>query len=73
MIFSFQVRPWEELTALETFLDLEHFLTEDKFVFNEEKGFYCITQLPSDASEQWAELIGDDGIKGIKNNKYGNG
>ena len=30
------------LKNTESFLGIEHFITRDKFAFNEEKGFYCL-------------------------------
>jgi len=33
--------PWIELGKLETFLGVEHQLSQDNFYFNKTKGFYC--------------------------------
>ena len=39
---EFKHNPVEVLTKVEQFLGLEHYISADKFVFNNEKGFYCI-------------------------------
>ena len=39
---NFVHNPMEELQKLEKFLGFKPYITEDKFVFNEERGFYCI-------------------------------
>ena len=35
-------RPWEELEKVESFLGLDHKLTNDFFYFNETRGFFCV-------------------------------
>ena len=39
---KFAANPVEELNKAETFIGLEHAITEDNFYFNTEKRFYCI-------------------------------
>ncbi len=34
--------PWQELERIQDFLGLEREITRDSFVFNQEKGFYCM-------------------------------
>ena len=36
------LRPFEEMEKVETFLGLRHYLSDDHFVFDRKKGFYCI-------------------------------
>ena len=36
--------PWEEFEALEDFLGLEHELNHERFIFNETKGFFCMSK-----------------------------
>lgn len=38
-------KPWQVLYKVETFLGLEHLIGQQHFVYNEEKGFYCIKSL----------------------------
>ncbi|OWF38183.1 heparan sulfate glucosamine 3-O-sulfotransferase 1-like [Mizuhopecten yessoensis] len=35
--------PFEEVHAVEKFLGLPHFITQDRFVFSDQKGFYCMS------------------------------
>ena len=38
--------PWEEMGKMEAFLGLPpHFAEEAKFYFDEEKGFFCLTEI----------------------------
>ena len=39
---DFKYHPAKVLRQVEDFLGLEHFITPEHFVWNEEKGFYCI-------------------------------
>ena len=39
---NFTEDPSGELNKIETFLGLSHFITEENFEFDEEKGFYCL-------------------------------
>ncbi|XP_012938840.1 heparan sulfate glucosamine 3-O-sulfotransferase 1 [Aplysia californica] len=39
---NIKVRPWEEMSRVESFLGLSHKVGEDLFVYNETKGFYCV-------------------------------
>ena len=39
---EFEARPADMLKKIEEFLGLGHFITHEMFVFNKEKGFYCI-------------------------------
>lgn len=43
----FITQPWEELQAVESFLDLPPAITEDNFYFNATKGFFCSRQTRS--------------------------
>lgn len=36
------VRPWEEISRVEEFLELSHRITKDHFYFNSTRGFYCM-------------------------------
>ena len=38
---SFIHAPWKQLKTVEKFLGIDHVITEDNFVFNATKGFYC--------------------------------
>ena len=38
---AFVRNPWTELSKVEKFLGIQHFLKEDNFYFNKTKGFYC--------------------------------
>ncbi|XP_025111370.1 heparan sulfate glucosamine 3-O-sulfotransferase 5-like [Pomacea canaliculata] len=37
------LQPWQEMAKVEDFLGLEHQITEDKFTYKPEHGFYCYT------------------------------
>ena len=37
-------KPWQELRKVETFLGLEHEITQEDFFFNATKGFHCINR-----------------------------
>ena len=39
---NFKVNPTEELNKLEDFLGLRHYITQDFFTYNLEKGFFCL-------------------------------
>ena len=44
---EFRARPYESLLALEDFVGVERSVTEEQFVFSEERGFYCFQQSPA--------------------------
>ena len=39
---TFGKYPWKELALVENFLNIDPYLSEDKFSFNATKGFYCL-------------------------------
>ena len=39
---TFGKYPWKELSLVEKFLNIDPYLSEDRFSFNAEKGFYCL-------------------------------
>ena len=39
---NFKANPSDELNKLETFLGLKNYISKNNFVYNEEKGFYCL-------------------------------
>ena len=50
---QFISKPWLELRNLETFLGVEHQLTEENFYFNRTKGFYCGKQEVPREDHEW--------------------
>ena len=45
---EFNHDPVSALNKVERFLGLEHFITDEMFVFNKDKGFYCVQSNISD-------------------------
>ena len=45
--------PWIELERLETFLGLQHQLSQDNFYLNKTKGFYCGRQEVVRTETEW--------------------
>ena len=39
---TFGKYPWKELALVENFLNIDPYLSDDKFSFNATKGFYCL-------------------------------
>ena len=50
--------PLQELQQLETYLGLEHVISESNFIYNESKGFYCFhrTSRKWCLPEQWGNM-----------------
>ena len=38
---NLKIRPWQEVTAFQQFLELKPYIKQEDFVYNSTKGFYC--------------------------------
>ena len=44
LLKELRAEPWKSVQKVENFLNLEPFVSEKNFVFNEDRGFFCVLE-----------------------------